>query len=864
MPSGGGFWLGMRMPGGCGVLDGLAEMAAESWMRLCAYAEPVIQRPGRGRGFAARLRDGGGSRDTAAFARWAARFEERSEAERLISMAELDGVLREAVRGGRVQPVPSEVLLVGFDQMTPAQERLLAEMRGAGVGVVQDARGDVSERRSLAAARDEAEELRACARWAAAWVERDPEAKIAVIVPDAGKERAAVERVLREVLAPELERIGANEAEVPYEFSLGRALAEMPMVAVALELLRWGAETLPLERVSALLVSAYFAGATSGGKGGEQAARAEFDAFELRQKGVLRPEIGLAGMVKMIGGSRRSGHLPQLLRAVRRMERRARGFEGVAQSFGLWAQAFRELLADAGWGSAGGETSVEYQIRERWEGALDAMSTLDFEDHAAELDDALRAIERIARRTIFAPESRSAPVQVMGPLEAAGSEFDGVWFLRAGEMSWPVAVGSLPLLSWGLQRDLGMPGTDASRDLQVAKRITERLVASGREAVVSFARRSGEVQQRASALVRGLGLEEVATEGLAGVEPERSLIETERVEDVVAFRPLPDEPVRGGVRVLELQAACGFRAFAEQRLSSSEPGDRGLGLSAKENGIVVHKALESFWAEVRTQARLIAMRANERAEALERAIERGLQSADGESQGVWDRAYIATQRERLRRLLSRWLEMEIERPAFEVMQQEQEQRDVQVGPLRFRLRMDRVDLVNESQVLIDYKTGAATPRDWMGDRPDAPQLPMYAILSAGGGRVAETPRGDGKQGNLFPGFEREQELQPVELGAVAFATVKAGKGAKLAGFSAREGLLPGRRSKMEASTFEGQVDRWREVLERLAREFAEGDARVRPKTYPGTCERCGQRLLCRLDASLLEEMEPKEEDGEDG
>ena len=40
----------------------------------------------------------------------------------------------------------------------------------------------------------------------------------------------------------------------------------------------------------------------------------------------------------------------------------------------------------------------------------------------------------------------------------------------------------------------------------------------------------------------------------------------EEVEDVARIQALPDRVIRGGARVLELQAACGFRAFAEQRL----------------------------------------------------------------------------------------------------------------------------------------------------------------------------------------------------------------------------------------------------------------------------------------------------------
>ena len=68
-------------------------------------------------------------------------------------------------------------------------------------------------------------------------------------------------------------------------------------------------------------------------------------------------------------------------------------------------------------------------------------------------------------------------------------------------------------------------------------------------------------------------------------------------------------------------------------------------------------------------------------------------------------------------------------------------------------------------------------------------------------------------------------------------------------------MLPAQASLIEAPTLEEQVDRWRQVLTGLAEEFYRGDARVQPKNYPSTCARCGQRVLCRLDASLLEEGE---------
>ncbi len=829
-------------------VDGLASMAAESWARIWAYTGAAGRRVAKGRVLAMLQRDAQGSRDTGAFARWAKVFEERCAAGRWVTAAELNAVLAEAVRSGGVLVEAKEMLLVGFDRLTPSQETLVAALRGVGVSVARAKAGGKPGRAVLVAAEDEGEELRACARWAAALLKRDDGRRVAVIVPDLARDRAATERVFREAMAPELEAITAGEAEPPYAFSLGRMMAEMPMVAVAMTLLRWAAGALPLERVSGLLVSEYFAGASE-----ERYPRAEFDELELRRGAMLQPEVGLGAMVRRVSGWRCTERVPELRAAVRRMERRAASYAGASRSYGVWAEEFRAYLKDAGWGAPGSESSEEYQVRERWESALDALATLDFLDSAdgtVSFAEALGVLERVAGETVFAPERSSAAVQVMGPLEAAGSAFDAVWLLRGGETSWPPGVRALPLLSWGVQRELGMPGADAERDLRWAKELTERIVRSGREVVVSYARAVGEVTQRAAGVVRGLGLEEMGVDAVAGAEPVRSVVAMEMVEEAGGV-PLAGASAKGGVRVLELQAACGFRAFAEQRLGSRELEERELGLHAREGGSAVHLALERFWAEVESQAALQAMSSEARGEALGRAIEEALRRAAAAGVGRWDAAYLDVQRARLRRLLDRWMDEELKRPAFEVMRREEAMEDVELGPLRFRLRVDRVDLVDGRQVVIDYKTGSAGPTDWLGERPDRPQVPLYAVLAARTGGVAGAAEAEsGEEG-------------PPPLGAVAYGVVRAGKEAKMRGFAAEPGLLPpGRPSRMDEASFGKQVERWRGVLERLAGEFAAGDARVRPKNYPGTCAFCGQRGLCRLDASMLEEIEEAGEDAD--
>ena len=56
--------------------------------------------------------------------------------------------------------------------------------------------------------------------------------------------------------------------------------------------------------------------------------------------------------------------------------------------------------------------------------------------------------------------------------------------------------------------------------------------------------------------------------------------------------------VRRGARVLELQSACPFRAFGELRLGAEPHEEPDAGIDRRVRGIVLHRALERFWAAV--------------------------------------------------------------------------------------------------------------------------------------------------------------------------------------------------------------------------------------------------------------------------
>ncbi|MBS1799139.1 MAG: PD-(D/E)XK nuclease family protein [Acidobacteria bacterium] len=791
-------------------VDSLAELAADAWHLLAQYNG------------LSRLRNASASFETQTFQRWSTEFEKRCRSRRWLSAAQLEGRLQAAVLAESLQ-VSKALALVGFDALSPARRNLLDVIRGAGVRVEEINTTIANQDPLLVCATDEPEEVAAAARWARRQLQISPDKRIAIVVPGLEAIRPGIDRTFREILAPDLQGIDSPNHCAPYEFSVGAGLSETPLVRTALDILRWVSTALPLERVSSLLVSPLIAYVEA-----EVNARASFDAFDLRRSSLLRPEFTLGSVVGMIEQSGRRSHLVHLRGALRSIERTAhkQAVDTGVKRYTEWADAMRDVLAAAQWGSTI-EDTIEFQTRKRWESALDELAALDFEGLSVGYSKALGALERIAKSSTFSPESRDAPVQVVGPLEAAGSNFDALWFMRLGDLTWPSRPAVNPLLPWSLQLQLSMPGADPAIDDAYAHRIAKRLAGSATSAIFSYAGETEAGKQRPAPIIESLESRMISIEEIAPHDPKAATLKLEKFSDSASPPSLPDRKIRGGAEILRLQAACGFRAFAERRLWSSDLRTRELGMDATERGNIVHLALEYLWNEVKTQAALKQMGVEDRRAVLQRSIEHGLQRAVDSAVAGWDEAYIEIQRRRLWNLLTPWLDVELNREAFSVKLREKNFDDVAIGPLRLGVRVDRIDATEAGEVLIDYKTGPAKPTDWQSERPDAPQLPLYAVLS--------------------------DVVQPdVQLAEVAFARIRAGRDMALDGYASKVTATEKRSSRRQTSMAE-QVVEWRAILTGLAEAFVRGDAIVDPKSYPQTCTYCGQRTLCRLDPASFDE-----------
>lgn len=749
-----------------------ARQAMETWRLIHEYRLPV---------------DGSfeASEDWAAFAGWSREFQRRCRTNAWLNRARLPDFLRDRIPAGEV-PRPPAVYVSGFDEMTPQQRNFLDALGDWRPIDIPDSSAIV-ERRRL---RDASDEVRGAAHWARKLLELDPGTQIGIIVsPDLTRSRAQVERIFSEVLHPGDEPSDRRA----FHLSVGPKLGEYPLVHIALLMLEFAQGALTLPRAGVLLRSPF-----AGGAAKEWTQRAKLDA-KLRKQG--------AWSLTLRGLRDEASSCPELQRLLRRVEKASRTLPQ-EQRPSEWTGNIEDLLQAFGWPGDRTPTSAEFQTIARWRKLLSDFAALDLTAPSMNFANVIDWLHQQAANTRFQVEDEGAPVQVMGMLEAAGLRFDHLWIMGLHDEALPAAPNPNPFLPTSLQREHRLPHSSAERELEFAATLIGRLLASAPDIVLSHAATEGDRKLSPAPMVAGgAWLQDDAVPANDWVARMRGSAVFDEIADEIG-PALVQADSTGGASLFKDMSACPFRAFARHRLAARTLEDTDLGLSYRDRGTTVHKALEFIWRELGSHARLLEISAHDLDALISCAADAAVAKLGaGIGQDL--------EKRRLQRLLPEWLALEKERSSFAVAEIEAE-RAVTMGGLRVNTRADRVDVLPDGrQIILDYKTGQLKSRGWEGERPDEPQLPLYCATND----------------------------QPVA--GAAFAMIRTGE-LKFRGLAASDASLPSL-VKMPidpALPWDRQVTEWRRVLENVGQEFRAGKAEVDPK--PGACDNCGLRALCRV------------------
>jgi ATP-dependent helicase/nuclease subunit B len=805
----------------------MAALAMQAHGLLCAYAPRFLNAKARS----------AWQQDAGAFSGWLAGFEAACDSSDALSATRVPLELLRILEAERSERAP--LLLAGFDRLLPAQRAVFDAW-----GKWSEARpGEPAAQAEFYEAPDAQTELAACALWCERKLAENPHTRLLVVTQNLAQRRGEIERAL----------LGHGSDAVPrFEFSLGVPLSSVRLPRGAQLVLRWISGALEEREIDWL----FSTGQTTSGDAEGFALTGFMRA--LRRSGRQRVRWGLAAFL----AQRTNTELPRawvvrMLEAKRRLEEFARS----TQTPLAWAELAPVLLQTAGWphpeGSRQPLASAEFQALRRWQQVVDECASLGFDGRRMSWSDFLGALGRALEETLFAPESRDAPIQIAGPAESAGLTADAIWVLGASDDTWPASGSMHPLLPVEVQREAAMPHASPQLDWELARSVSARLLSSAREVNFSYARQSEGVEMRGSRLVAEFcGAPQPLPVELAMPDAPVSIAVP---FDDVSCVSLRAGDAAGGSTILTAQSECPFKAFAMGRLDAQGWEPAQAGLAAAQRGQLLHSVLHAVWggppAGLRTHAELLALadlQAFVESHVL-RVMEEKMPAGVREQM---PQRYLQLEAVRLTNLVTEWLEFERERVEFSVARTEL---DVSrsIAGLTLKLRLDRIDRLSDGSLLvIDYKSGNVSPKLWEMPRPEDVQLPLYA-----GFGLDEELRTQIEQESCAEESENGDDTA-APLGGLVFAKVRTG-GIEFAGRvgDAKATLLQRLNSASglvkKKFTAEELMD-WRDYIEDLARAFLAGAADVNPREYLKTCERCELQALCRVHENRAETVDAEE------
>ncbi|MGK0373992.1 MAG: putative DNA repair protein [Arenicella sp.] len=763
--------------------------------------------------------------DTDQFVLWVESYQELLEKRGLLDEQLLISAL---ITEPTIEHPFAELNLVSYDLLTAAQKQYFSSAKKSGVSCKSSRPLVAANATQYLQYENSKTEIAAALEYARSCLEQDPDHTISLVIPDLAQRHAQVQELAREVFYPCESPLSVQQNSCVYGFSLGQPLVELPAIEAALSvisLLKNRTNTIDL----GFLLRNRFLGLSAEhreqGRLFEQwLKRNRLHTFSFDQLPLLYQQC-LDYFAKREQAIETS-LLPVLIGLVEsrqalqtRLTKAKQISDFAALSFTDWVQVFSDWLNQWQWNTAiqGSQlNSAQYQLQTRWKALLEEFASLAAVQKSVGLNRAFELLQQMARNTVFLPKSADSPIVISGVFEAIGRKVDSC-IVTGMHQEYPAPPSTDAFISNRFLMQSGHPEATAESGFVHAQSVINNLLNCASNRRISYPNandQNREIVMQPSSLFRG----ESWSNGVP-LSAESRQLDLDHYEDIQGPPWLQPGRAKGGSKIFENQSNCAFKAFATHQLGFLEEAEAEFGLDGLDRGNVVHQLLDILWQRLQTKTALSELGDLARLNLVSSVIDDCF--SQGEFKLTQDKINLLKhEKSRLQNLLLAWLKEEDKRPSnFSVIERE-EQREGELGGIRYRYIIDRLDITDDGRsVIIDYKTGAVNRNDWVGERIKSPQMPLYALA--------------------LDKFRN----QPVS--GIAFAQVKSAD-LKFIELSEQDVFRkPSHHTLKYENQWQQNRQAWPAIFEQLAKDFLSGQAIVNP-IDEATCQYCELTPFCRI------------------
>ncbi len=388
----------------------------------------------------------------------------------------------------------------------------------------------------------------------------------------------------------------------------------------------------------------------------------------------------------------------------------------INKTYNNWLFSIESILNIWGFASDNKLTIDDYQVYNKYKDVILILNKFNYFKKNISFNSLYSKLLLSLNNSIFQPKSSQNKIQIIGLLEAMGLHFDKAWIMGLNSEVMPIKLVSLRYLPLDICNKYKIPSTNYDSVMCVSKIAMKYLLSTAKKTIVSCAENIDNKRFFPSNLIKW----QIRNIKALPIKI-NTKINYEQILDNKADK-LQDLTIKNGVKVLKEQLQCQFNGFAN-RLKIDKFKAEVIGISAMEQGIIIHKTLELFYKNIKSKQQLLLFKANDISILIKKCIKLAM------SYYVKD-IFYKVEYSKVCSIIESFIIYEIERNDDWEIKNIEQLLSINIAQLTFDIKVDRIDIDENNNIIIfDYKTGKELENPWYSKKPKEIQLLIYAITN---------------------------------------------------------------------------------------------------------------------------------------